>query len=96
MDTARLKNIMKLGRALAHAAMLVYILGVLFALVIGAPLDLTKIVLGYAIVFTSVLATGYTNNYYDAPSINTRHKQLFQAAAAFSYNTLNTDRPYEK
>jgi 1,4-dihydroxy-2-naphthoate octaprenyltransferase len=67
MDTARLKNIMKLGRALAHAAMLVYILGVLFALVIGAPLDLTKIVLGYAIVFTSVLATGYTNNYYDAP-----------------------------
>lgn len=58
---------MKLGRALAHAAMLVYILGVLFALVIGSPFDLSKIVLGYAIVFTSVLATGYTNNYYDAP-----------------------------
>ncbi|MCX6671918.1 MAG: prenyltransferase [Euryarchaeota archaeon] len=47
--------------------MLVYILGVLFALVIGSPFDLSKIMLGYAIVFTSVLATGYTNNYYDAP-----------------------------
>jgi 1,4-dihydroxy-2-naphthoate octaprenyltransferase len=67
MDTARLKHIIQLGRALAHAAMLVYILGVLFALVIGSPFDLSKIVLGYAIVFISVLATGYTNNYYDAP-----------------------------
>jgi len=67
MNTTRLKHIIKLGRALAHAAMLVYILGVLFALVTGSPFDLYKIILGYAIVFTSVLATGYTNNYYDAP-----------------------------
>jgi 1,4-dihydroxy-2-naphthoate octaprenyltransferase len=67
MDTTRVKNIIKLGRTLAHAAMLVYILGVLFALVIGSPFDIYKIALGYIIVFTSVLATGYTNNYYDAP-----------------------------
>jgi 1,4-dihydroxy-2-naphthoate octaprenyltransferase len=65
MDIERTKNIIKLGRTLAHAAMLVYILGVLFALVVGSPFDLYKIVLGYAIVFISVLATGYTNNYYD-------------------------------
>jgi 1,4-dihydroxy-2-naphthoate octaprenyltransferase len=65
VDIARMKNIIKLGRALTHAAMLVYILGVLFALVIGSPFDVYKFVLGYAIVFTSVLATGYTNNYYD-------------------------------
>jgi 1,4-dihydroxy-2-naphthoate octaprenyltransferase len=65
MDFHKLTNIMKLGRTLAHAAMLVYILGVLFALVIGSPFDVYKFVLGYAIVFTSVLATGYTNNYYD-------------------------------
>jgi 1,4-dihydroxy-2-naphthoate octaprenyltransferase len=66
MDITRVMNIIKLGRTLAHAAMLVYILGVLFALVLGSPLDIYKIVLGYVIVFTSVLATGYTNNYYDA------------------------------
>jgi 1,4-dihydroxy-2-naphthoate polyprenyltransferase len=66
MEYQKIKNIVKLGRALAHAAMLVYLLGALFALVIGASFDVYKFVLGYAIVFTSVLATGYTNNYYDA------------------------------
>jgi 1,4-dihydroxy-2-naphthoate octaprenyltransferase len=66
MNIHKLFDIMKLGRALAHAAMLVYILGVLFALVIGSSFDMYKIALGYIIVFTSVLATGYTNNYYDA------------------------------
>jgi 1,4-dihydroxy-2-naphthoate octaprenyltransferase len=65
MDINKFINIVKLGRALAHAAMLVYILGVLFALVIGSTFDVYKFVLGYAIVFTSVLATGYTNNYFD-------------------------------
>jgi 1,4-dihydroxy-2-naphthoate octaprenyltransferase len=56
----------KLGRALAHAAMIVYVLGVLFAVAVGASFDLYRFVLGYLIVFTSVLATGYTNNYFDA------------------------------
>ena len=65
MDFHKSINIIKLGRALAHAAMLVYILGVLFALVMGSSFDVYKFLLGYAIVFTSVLATGYTNNYYD-------------------------------
>jgi 1,4-dihydroxy-2-naphthoate octaprenyltransferase len=66
MDIHNFCNIVKLGRTLAHAAMLVYILGVLFALLIGSPFDGYKCLLGYVIVFTSVLATGYTNNYYDA------------------------------
>ncbi|MBU0496945.1 MAG: prenyltransferase [Candidatus Thermoplasmatota archaeon] len=65
MDFHNFVNIVKLGRSLAHAAMLVYFLGVLFALVIGSPFDIYKFVLGYLIVFISVLATGYTNNYYD-------------------------------
>lgn len=66
MDVARIKNIVKLGRALAHAAMIVYVLGVFFAVVVGASFDFYRFVLGYLIVFTSVLATGYTNNYFDA------------------------------
>jgi 1,4-dihydroxy-2-naphthoate octaprenyltransferase len=66
MDYQKFKNIIKLGRALAHAAMLVYFLGVSFAVIIGASFDIYKFILGYAIVFTSILATGYTNNYYDS------------------------------
>jgi len=66
MDLARLKNIVKLGRALAHAAMIVYLLGVLFAVIVGGSFDVYKFVLGYFVVFTSILATGYTNNYFDA------------------------------
>jgi 1,4-dihydroxy-2-naphthoate octaprenyltransferase len=58
-------NIVKLGRGIAHAAILVYSLGALFAVVIGASFDVYRFIGGYLIVFSGVLAAGYTNNYYD-------------------------------
>jgi 1,4-dihydroxy-2-naphthoate octaprenyltransferase len=67
MAYQKIKNIVKLSGALPHAAMLIYFLGTLFAIAIGASFDVYKFVVGYAIVFTSLLATGYNNNYYDAP-----------------------------
>lgn len=65
MDFHKSLNIVKLGRGIAHAAILVYSLGALFAVVIGASFDVYRFIFGYAIVFTGVLAAGYTNNYYD-------------------------------
>ncbi|DAC71616.1 MAG TPA: hypothetical protein DSN98_09455 [Thermoplasmata archaeon] len=68
MDYQKLKNIAKVSRAtLAHIAMIMYVLGVLFALAVGVPFDLYRFLLGYLVVFTSVYATGATNNYFDAP-----------------------------
>ncbi|MFH1101862.1 MAG: prenyltransferase [Methanobacteriota archaeon] len=65
MDFQKFINIVKLGRVIVHAAILVYLLGALFAVVIGASFDVYRFILGYAVVFTGVLAAGYTNNYYD-------------------------------
>ena len=65
MDFHKFINIVKLGRGIAHAAILVYSLGALFAVVIGASFDVYRFIFGYAIVFSGVLAAGYTNNYYD-------------------------------
>lgn len=58
-------NIVKLGRLIAHAAILVYLLGALFAVVVGASFDVVKFIVGYMILFTGVLAAIYTNNYND-------------------------------
>lgn len=58
-------NIVKLGRLIAHAAILVYLLGALFAVVVGASFDVVKFIVGYVILFTGVLAAIYTNNYND-------------------------------
>lgn len=65
MDFHKSINIIKLGRGIAHAAILVYSLGALFAVLIGASFDVYRFIFGYAIVFSGVLAAGYTNNYYD-------------------------------
>jgi len=69
-------NIVKLGRFIAHAAILVYILGALFAVVVGASFDVVKFVVGYVILFTGVLAAIYTNNYNDV-AIDTHSMHTF-------------------
>ena len=48
-----------------HAAFIVYLLGALFALIVGATLDVYKFIFGYTIVFTSVFSAVYINNYND-------------------------------
>jgi 1,4-dihydroxy-2-naphthoate octaprenyltransferase len=58
-------NIVKLGRFIAHAVILVYVLGALFAVAVGASFDVLKFIIGYVILFTGVLAAVYTNNYND-------------------------------
>ncbi len=61
----RVINIVKLGRLIGHAAFLVYVLGALFAVVVGASFDVVKFIIGYVILFISILAAIYTNNYND-------------------------------
>jgi 1,4-dihydroxy-2-naphthoate octaprenyltransferase len=58
-------RIVKLGRFIAHAVILVYLLGTLFAVLVGASFDVVKFIVGYVILFTGVLAAVYTNNYND-------------------------------
>jgi 1,4-dihydroxy-2-naphthoate octaprenyltransferase len=65
MGFRKFLDIVKLGRVIAHSAFLVYLLGALFAVIIGASFDVVKFVLGYGILFTGILAAVYTNNYYD-------------------------------
>ncbi len=45
--------------------MIVYLLGALFALIVGATFDIYKFIFGYFIVFTSVFSAVYINNYND-------------------------------
>jgi 1,4-dihydroxy-2-naphthoate octaprenyltransferase len=58
-------NIIKLGRLIIHSVVLVYLLGALFALVLGAPFDLYKIVFVYLIILTGTFSAVYNNNYND-------------------------------
>jgi 1,4-dihydroxy-2-naphthoate octaprenyltransferase len=58
-------RIVKLGRLIAHTVILVYVLGALFAVVVGASFDVVKFTIGYIILFSGVLAAIYTNNYND-------------------------------
>jgi 1,4-dihydroxy-2-naphthoate octaprenyltransferase len=58
-------NIVKLGRLIAHGTILVYLLGALFAVFVGATFDLVKFIIGYVILFSAILAAVYTNNYND-------------------------------
>src|SRR5512137_1273509 len=65
MDFSKAKQILILSRGISYAAIFIYLLGALFALVIGASFDLGKLILGYAILFTATLGGMFTNNYYD-------------------------------
>lgn len=72
----KLINMVKLGRLIGHAAILVYALGALFAIVVGASFDVAKFVIGYVILFTAILAAIYTNNYNDV-EIDRHSKHTF-------------------
>ena len=48
-----------------HSSFLVFLLGTLFAVILGATFDVYRFIFGYAIVFTAVLAVSYSNNYFD-------------------------------
>ena len=48
-----------------HSVVLVYLLGVLFALVLGAPFNLYKIIFVYLIILTGTFSAVYNNNYND-------------------------------
>jgi 1,4-dihydroxy-2-naphthoate octaprenyltransferase len=65
MKFATLINIIKLSRGLSYATIFMYLLGALFALLIGASFDAWKLLLGYCIVLPGVLVGTYTNSYYD-------------------------------
>jgi len=65
MNSSTVIDILKLGRGLSLATIFMYLLGALFALLIGATFDAGKLILGYCIVLTGVLGGTYTNSYYD-------------------------------
>ncbi len=65
MDFTNAINILKLSRGISYAAIFIYLLGALFALVLGSPFDWGKLILGYAILFTGTLGGIFTNSYYD-------------------------------
>ena len=56
---------MKLGRLIIHGVLVVYLLGTLFALVVGARFDLIRFLFVYGILFTGTLSAMYNNNYND-------------------------------
>lgn len=65
MDFSKAINVLKLSRGISYAAIFIYLLGALFALVVGSSFDLGKLIFGYAILFTGTLGGIFTNNYYD-------------------------------
>jgi 1,4-dihydroxy-2-naphthoate octaprenyltransferase len=65
MDKTTIINILKLSRGLSYATIFMYLLGALFALLIGAPFNVWKLILGYCIVLPGVFVGTFTNGYYD-------------------------------
>ena len=65
MDFDKFLDILKLGRLIVHSSFLVFLLGNLFAVILGATFDVYRFIFGYSIVFTAVLAVSYSNNYFD-------------------------------
>lgn len=59
--------LIKLGRLpLIATTLILYILGIVFALVLKYSFDLAKFIVGLAIASTALLSMSYCNNYYDA------------------------------
>jgi 1,4-dihydroxy-2-naphthoate octaprenyltransferase len=65
MDFTTVKDVLKLSRGFAMVAFVWYLVGSLFALLIGATLDAGKLILGYCIVLPGVIVGTLTNSYYD-------------------------------
>jgi len=67
MKTDEIVYLIKLGRLpLIATTLILYILGIVFALVLKNPFDLPKFIVGLAIATTALLSMSYCNNYYDA------------------------------
>jgi len=65
MDSATVKDILKLSRGLTYVAIIWYLLGALFALLIGATFDVMRLILGYCVALPGVIVGTLTNSYYD-------------------------------
>jgi 1,4-dihydroxy-2-naphthoate octaprenyltransferase len=65
MDVATVKDILRLSRGFTYVAIVWYLIGALFALLIGASFDAGKLILGYCIVLPGVIVGTLTNSYYD-------------------------------
>ena len=65
MDFATVKDILKLSRGLTYAAVLWYLLGAFFAILIGTPFNAWKLILGYCVALPGVIVGTLTNSYYD-------------------------------
>jgi 1,4-dihydroxy-2-naphthoate octaprenyltransferase len=67
MKINEIKYLIKLGRLpLIATTLILYILGIVFALVLKNSFDLLKFIIGIAIATTALLSMSYCNNYYDA------------------------------
>ncbi|MFX0141945.1 MAG: prenyltransferase [Candidatus Hodarchaeota archaeon] len=67
MNINDIKYIIKLGRLpLIATTLILYILGIIFALVLKNSFDLSRFIVGIAIATTALLSMSYCNNYYDA------------------------------
>jgi len=65
MDVATVKDILKLSRGFTYVAIVWYLIGALFALLIGASFNVGRLILGYCIVLPGVIVGTLTNSYYD-------------------------------
>jgi 1,4-dihydroxy-2-naphthoate octaprenyltransferase len=65
MNSATVKDILKLSRGLTYAAILWYLLGALFAVLIGTSFNAWKLILGYCVALPGVIVGTLTNSYYD-------------------------------
>jgi 1,4-dihydroxy-2-naphthoate octaprenyltransferase len=65
MDFSTVKDILKLSRGFTVVAIIWYLVGALFALLIGTSFNAGKLILGYCIVFPGVIVGTLTNSYYD-------------------------------
>lgn len=66
METADLVSILRLGRLhFVVGGFLLYTFGSMLALSGGAELDLSRFLLGYAVLFCAHLSVSYSNDYYD-------------------------------
>jgi len=65
-----------LGRLIIHSVFLVYVLGALFAIVLGAKFDIIKFIFVYIILLTGTFSAVYNNNYNDV-NIDKNSTQTF-------------------
>jgi 1,4-dihydroxy-2-naphthoate octaprenyltransferase len=65
MDFATIRDILKLSRGFTAVAVVWYLVGALFALLIGATFDVGRLILGYCVALPGIIVGTLTNSYYD-------------------------------